>query len=1523
VRRRTLVLLVSIATLLGIVVIAVLSVGIGVNTTAGRDQIRLVIQQRLARGLNGKVYVGKVSGSLLTSVSIDSFAIRGLDDSLYVSAGKITAEYNPADFIDGRILIKNITIDHPVMRIEKLPNGDWSDRVILRKPPSNRPKVPGRSLGEFIVLDSVTIRNGMFSMTRGWTPPDSLTGPRRDSAIRVALADTTREFRNTATGVKHTQRWKNINGFLPHVRFNHPDSQSLGREFIFERVSVEEVEPPFKFSNARGVARHQGDSVFFDISHFDLPASTGSAVGKIYWGGGLPDRWDVRVRGDSVALNDVHWVYATLPRTGSGSTNIHIRNSIDNLAAMEYALTDLDVRSEKSRMSGAMTFVVGNPVLGIKDVNLRFSPLNFDMVRTLAGGPFPVDWQGDLIGMAQGPGGPLTNFVLDTMNITWRDTHVKGAVTRFAGKGELDILRPDSTRFHGFEVASDLIDVRSIQYLFSGFPRIGGTISGSATLDSSWLDVRFSNADISHSNGPETPSRVTGKGRITYGVKYMRFDVDIDAKPISMPMMSRAYDLGLTGYFSGPIKARGISPNLRVIADLKGAGGRFTYDGVVDADVPTYGYKGAGRVETLQLGEVIAGYSAPAAWITGDYLLDFSADTTGLATSKGTAKMSLERSEVGDVRVFPSRIVARFDDRKVFFDTLRIESTAATLDATGGLGLAADRADSIAYTIQVDSLGGLRRYAQMLLTPRADGAPPDSLAGTLTLRGWMQGNVPSFRLAGTMQGSDVVLRRDIGHELAGQYDIANPFTAPTGSLSLRSKTLKLGRVAFDTVGVALRLNEGRTGAFSVGARETNGATISTQGEFAREDSVTLLSLKSLAFVTDDSRWLMSGSTSVRLEGKNVDVDSLVLLNDHGGRVALTASVPDSGRARMVLRADSLPLRDVGVLSQIKRPLAGWANFTVTGAGSSDAPVINADARFSAITFDSLHLDSGTGRVEYAANRANVQLDLTRGKSSVLQFQGSLPIALQYFGAELLDDPLQASIRTEGAQLDLVQALVPGMRDAKGKLLAIVDVGGTWKHPDVTGSVNVINGEATIEQLGIRLKGIHVDLGLFGHADSLAIRRFVAWSGTGPADSVSLSGYVGYGQFSDPLLNLRLDARQFYAIDKRALARLYISTERGGLTLRGVLSAATLAGGVLVNRGTVYLPDPELSRKQTVEFRSQFADTATQSRIVLLDTRSKLLESIALDGVRVTLGEDVSLTSPDADIRLTGSLSVRTVATRIPSQTIGGADTLKYEPVFDGILRADRGTYTLKLLETFRRPFAVQQGGTIVFYPSADLPQELNITAVYAVKRANQADIRIRVHLTGPVSAPIVALESGESYPLSQTDMVSYLVFGVPSFALGDRETSTLQLALQNVIPTLQAALSSQLGRRFGNFNLSVTPGTVDYDNKNASTGDQLGYLLATTRVGGEVQFSDNVFASVSTGLCQLPGAGNGSGSGNDIDITKGLSANLEYRFNPTTSVKAGRVPDASALNCGKSVTGRAFIPTPSQWGFSLFKSWRF
>src|SRR5436309_172481 len=104
-KRRKLVALVSAFTLLTLVFIAVVTIGIGLGTDPGREQVRALIQQQVGSKVRGKVHIGRVSGGLLTGFTLDSFAIRDKDDSLLVSMGHVSLEYNPRDLIDRRLLL--------------------------------------------------------------------------------------------------------------------------------------------------------------------------------------------------------------------------------------------------------------------------------------------------------------------------------------------------------------------------------------------------------------------------------------------------------------------------------------------------------------------------------------------------------------------------------------------------------------------------------------------------------------------------------------------------------------------------------------------------------------------------------------------------------------------------------------------------------------------------------------------------------------------------------------------------------------------------------------------------------------------------------------------------------------------------------------------------------------------------------------------------------------------------------------------------------------------------------------------------------------------------------------------------------------------------------------------------------------------------------------------------------------------------------------------------------------------------
>ena len=179
-------------------------------------------------------------------------------------------------------------------------------------------------------------------------------------------------------------------------------------------------------------------------------------------------------------------------------------------------------------------------------------------------------------------------------------------------------------------------------------------------------------------------------------------------------------------------------------------------------------------------------------------------------------------------------------------------------------------------------------------------------------------------------------------------------------------------------------------------------------------------------------------------------------------------------------------------------------------------------------------------------------------------------------------------------------------------------------------------------------------------------------------------------------------------------------------------------------------------------------TDLRTRQIVPDAPSRLLQRLRLDGVRIALGDEVWLRSREANIKLGGSLNVRSAKNlgALPGGRKGSRDRGdSLSLALEGTLTADRGTYTLDLAPApVQREFAVQNG-SITFSGSTELNPYLDINATHDVKRAAQPDLVITVHIVGPLSPhPAIAFTSSEPY-LSTSDLISYLITGQPTYAL--------------------------------------------------------------------------------------------------------------------------------------------------------------
>ncbi len=1510
--RRRLVALVSAIAMLAIGIVAMLVVASVTSTSYGRDKVRNFLQSRVSARVKGSVHIGRISGGMLTGVTIDSIEIRDADDSLFIATGPITVQYDIRDFFDRRILLERLEVERPIVRIAQHENGDWNYRRIFPKGPRRLPNIQG-GFGDFIVIDTAAVRGGSLIVTLPWHPDDSLRGSRRDSAITEHLDRKDGEFRRTSEGFSRTRRWTELDLASSYVRWADPDS--IGRYVDIRALNTVGTDPPIRVTEAEGNVRLLADSAWLDIPHFELPGSAGSAKGKVVWGSSLPTRYAVKIDGDTVSMSDVAWVYPTLPTTGGGVMDLEIR-SRRNPQFTDFVITKMDMRTTRSRLKGDMTFGIGGPVLEVTDVAVEALPVDFALLRQFNGEPLPVDWQGTLRGTVRGRGGPVTRFIVDDARIAFSDAHVPGAVTTATARGELDILYPALTAFHGFEVNVGSLDLRTIVYLFPNFPRLGGTLAGRATLDSSWLDVRFRDADVTHTDGPGAPNHFTGTGRVTYGDPFMIYDVDLVASPLSFTTLARSYPLlPLRGSYSGPVRAAGTSDKLDVTTTLSGVAGRMAFDGRVDIYPPGLAARGHAEIVELDIARLLERPDLPITRLTAQFEADLLGDS--LANLAGPLAFDIDRSRIGDVNLRPSRVRLAFGNGRVRVDTAAVFSNRFNLSASGRLGTAPGVRDSLAYRLVVDSLGALRQYLRndTMNAETSFAAPEDSLGGGVDIRGWLAGGVDRLDLTGDIGGSELVIGLNRAASLRGRVEAQDLLGSPSGRIALALDTVLVGTLRFGSMATTLAMTDPEHGRVSFAASGP-----SVEGTFGaavrRTPGILELAIDTLNFgARDAGQWRLAGPTTFTRAGTDLAIGQATLVGDKGGRIALRGTLPDSGPVDVRIDADSVDLQDVRALTGRATVLDGWVKLGLSIAGTRVDPTMKATMELTSARFADVRAERISGEATYARRRLEAALGLFRAGTRAIDATVSIPVdlALVTVADRLRAEPLRGLIRADSVDLKVLEAFTSEIQSAHGAIGANVRLGGTARTPTFTGGLAVYDGGMRLPRAGITLQRLNADVVLVG--DSLQIRRLSAMSGAMRGDTAWIRGSVKFADLSNPAFALTFNARNFHAIQLPRVADLTINS---ALQLTGPKTGAVLTGTVTATQGALFIP--ELVEKRLASVRD--LDTATISARTRASDSSAFVQNLQVRDVQILVGNDVWLRSSEAHIQLGGGVSVRTVKTRA-DPALGFDETQSSDSVsrlaLEGTLSADRGTYRLNL-GVVQRTFQVEQG-RVVFFGEAELNPTLDITAIHNVRTSQTEDagrdVRVRVRIFGTLEQPQIELTSADAtVAMSTSDLLSYLVTGSPSFELGANGNENVRTAAAILLPTL----GSYLGDRFAG-------GALDLFQIEAATPSRFGDnttsnldLLLGTRIGIGKQLGKRTFVSANTNLCQLDDL-----LGRNLDTKKLVSSigvTLEHRLNNGFSAALSVEPGSSALLCTNPAQS-GFLTTPRQFGADLFKVWRF
>jgi translocation and assembly module TamB len=303
--------------------------------------------------------------------------------------------------------------------------------------------------------------------------------------------------------------------------------------------------------------------------------------------------------------------------------------------------------------------------------------------------------------------------------------------------------------------------------------------------------------------------------------------------------------------------------------------------------------------------------------------------------------------------------------------------------------------------------------------------------------------------------------------------------------------------------------------------------------------------------------------------------------------------------------------------------------------------------------------------------------------------------------------------------------------------------------------------------------------------------------------------------------------------------------------------------------------------------------------VLRGTRvtDQLVENLTVDNVSIAIGDEVWLRSNAANIKLGGTVDVLRSGDRL---------------ALAGTVTANRGEYRLDLGLVQRR-FDVTRGA-LRFFGEPGINPALDITAVYTVRQVDRPDVRVRADIGGTLRNPRLALSSDERIAISTTEILSYLVFGAPTFALGQDNSAALRPVVAALLPTVGTWFERELVEEVGFFDLFQIQ-TPTLGQQGISALNDTRSFLSGVRLGVGKQIGERTFVTANAGLCALSGGSSGGGS-----FTQALGVTIEQRLNKGFSLQFGTEPATSSLLCDR---GLGDINTPRQFGLDLFREWSF
>ncbi len=1475
------------------------------NSVRGRRWLRSVVETQASNVFGGRatLKIGTLHDISLTHLSASDVSLLDSAGVAVVHADSLAGDVSLSGILfDTAIHITALTLRGVRMDLRQDFVGPWNIAHIISGGTDTLPPGPP-GYGDNIRIDALRINDLAITTVVPWAPHPVFTGSARDSVI--AVRDSLHDITRTPKGLLERRRYDFARIVARDAIITQPSKAQSSMQVDTLRGTV--TDPPVRLVHAAGEIRWMPDSMRLALPVVKLPASTGSAEGKLSWHDKGPLRYDILVKANA-GLSDLGWIWDVLPETGNGSADVRMR-TLDDPYDTEYALTKLDVRASDSHVTGAISVIVRPAELVLHDVDLAFTPLQVELARRLSYDAIPAAVRGTIEGtlVAKG-GGPLAAFTIDAMNARFTDARFSNAVSSLSLSGTVGIGAEPTGR--DLLVRDLSLDLRSAQAIDSTLPALDGVLRGNARIATASLErANVPTFALFWTDAMGNRSSVSGSAQVGYGPRSSALVTALTFDPLSMKALARLdTTLAIRADVAGTVRTTGTLDALTWEAKLGAVGdGALDLAGTASLTNAAWRVTAGGTADGLNARAWTEQAATPVTAISGAVRLaaDGSRAADG-AVALGTAsgKVDLSQPAAADRPAFALQAQASLDGERLVVDSANASIGGVAFDARGTLartaGSGVGLADTLQVSVRADTLANVRaeltRVAAMFASMDSSTAQSmrdvaaDTLLGEASVSGYLVGSLDDFSATFALAARAVQVGSIRVGRIFGSLQADSVLTKTTFAGAATADAVDgIGAIRIATADFKVSNANPDSGRLTLDVSSRDDAHLVLRGGFTRDSSAFDVALDSLRFSYDSATWTNTAPIRVRSNAQGIRVDSLDIRSNVGGAVGLAAQIPMEGPVVAALRLDRFPIGEAATFALGTAPFDGSITGEAQLSGTRAAPLLSWQLRAEQLGVEGAHLPPVTSDGTYADRKLVARARLADSLGGALHAEARVPIdlALRAMDKRTLSDVVDAEVVADSLRLEALGIAIDGVSRAQGTVQGRLAIAGTTDRPVATGTMALERFSAVLGTLGIAPADGR--LVLRAAQDSLILETLRLRSG-GPSDTLSARGAMRFASGEPATVRLQLNASNVVLARQSDGTDLELS---GRVEAVGPLKRPELSGSLFVPRANLVI-DP-LGASTALDLSSAAARELLGAEEVPVaesaaQSMARLGQYLTVANARVDLGDEVWVQTPESRVKIGGGLAV----------TMSG-DKLALE----GEITANRGQYLLDL-GVVNRSFAIDSG-VVRFFGSDAIAPTLDISATNVVRVASGDETPVRVHIGGTLDLPVISLSSSDPLFSSapESEIISLLIFGAPTFALDGQSQSTVRAVTGVLLPSAGGFVEGALQRLLPfNFNtLQVnTAGGQGTDDLTALS------LLDNLSITAGKQLGDRTFLRVNTGLCRASGQG--------ASPWFGLSA--EFRVARSLTAQVGVDPGASPC----TQLGGSVIPR-MQFGFDLFREWIF